>query len=226
MPAALGYSVGLPAASPVTARSASAFYTATAASKPLKLGIVGGGTVGGGIVEILGGQMSRLKPSLGIDVQIAKISVRDKSKKRDFELPAGCELTTDPMEIVNDDEIDLVVEVMGGVDLAKEVVVQSLQKGKHVVTANKALIAQDLPELQALLKQVNEGKSKADEVSCCCCHRCRRRRWPCRRRRRRRLHRPHPFPSCHDCRSPSMECCVSLKCQVRIRCANSYDCCA
>ena len=165
VPAALGYAVGVPKASHAIVRGASSFYTASAAdAKVLKLGIVGGGTVGGGIVEILGQQMTRLKPSLGIDVEIAKISVRDKSKKRDFTLPPGCELTTDPMEIVNDDEIDLVVEVMGGVDLAKDVVVQSLQKGKHVVTANKALIAQDLPELQALLTTINKGKPKVEEV--------------------------------------------------------------
>jgi len=108
-------------------------------------------------VQILSAQALQLE-ALGLDIQIAKICVRDKSKKRDFDLPPGCELVEDIELVLGDDAIDLVVEVMGGTGLAKDVVTRAIESGKHVVTANKALIAQDLPELQALLDRVNADR--------------------------------------------------------------------
>jgi len=122
------------------------------------LGIVGGGTVGGGIVEILTGKADAVRKSLGKDIVISKICVSDTSKPRDFAVPSGCTLTTDVLSVVEDEEIDVVVEVMGGVNLAKEVIMAAIKAGKHVVTANKALIAQDLPEIEKLLDQVNSGR--------------------------------------------------------------------
>ena len=75
----------------------------------------------------------------------------------DYALPDGCVLTGEPNDVVDDPSIDMVVEE-GGTTLAKEVVVKSLKAGKHVVTANKALIAQDLPEIDGLLKSVNTDR--------------------------------------------------------------------
>jgi len=131
---------------------------APAAEAKVGVGIVGGGTVGGGIVEILTKQEAMLGSSLGLEIQIAKVCVRDKSRPRDFALPTGCALVDDVNEILDDESIELVVEVMGGTTLAKEVVTRAITSGKHVVTANKALIAQDLPELEALLAETNAGR--------------------------------------------------------------------
>ena len=139
--------------------SASAFRVGQinmmSAPKPVKVGLVGGGTVGGGIVEILSRKADFCKSSLGVDLQIAKVVVGNPNKERDWTVPAGCEITSDVSDVVDDPTIDIVVEVMGGTGLAKEVVTKSISNGKHVVTANKALIAADLPELQQLLASVN-----------------------------------------------------------------------
>jgi homoserine dehydrogenase/predicted amino acid-binding ACT domain protein len=116
--------------------------------------------VGGGIVEILTSKADFLRETLGTEAKIHKVCVRDANAERDWTLPAGCELVTDVNEVLNDDRVQLVVEVMGGTSLAKEVVVKSISAGKHVVTANKALIAQDLPELEQLLAKVNAGRDE------------------------------------------------------------------
>ena len=131
---------------------------------PIKLGIVGGGTVGGGIVEILTKRKEYLEKLTGNSIEVKKISVRDASKPRDFEIPEGCVITEDSSEILNDDEIDVVAEVMGGTTFAKEVVFDALTKGKHVVTANKALIADCLSEIEDHLNSINEAKSMEDSV--------------------------------------------------------------
>lgn len=128
-------------------------------SKPVKLGIIGGGTVGGGIVEILESKSSYLQQLTGKTTQVKTICVRDKSKPRDFVIPDGCSITEDTSSVLNDDDIDIVVEVMGGTTLAKDVVFTALSNGKHVVTANKALIAECLPEIEAHISSVNEGSS-------------------------------------------------------------------
>ena len=129
-----------------------------ASPKVVTVGLVGGGTVGGGIVEILSKKADFCKKQLGVDLQIKKIVVGNPDKPRDYALPDGCVLTGEPNDVVDDPSIDMVVEVMGGTTLAKEVVVKSLKAGKHVVTANKALIAQDLPEIDGLLKSVNTDR--------------------------------------------------------------------
>ena len=130
--------------------------------KTVRIGLVGGGTVGGGIVEILGRKANFAEEHLDLEIQIARICVADTSKPRDFELPEGCELSTNTNDIIDDPSIDIVVEVMGGVDLAKEVTWSALKAGKHVVTANKALLAANLPELQKMLDDVNRGRSFKD----------------------------------------------------------------
>jgi homoserine dehydrogenase len=121
----------------------------------MKIGIFGGGTVGGGVVEILAQKESYLKSITNTDITIAKICVRDASKPRDFALPPGCDIVTNYDDILKDDTIDTIIEVMGGTKQAKDVVMNALKAGKHVVTANKALIAKCLPEIQDTLDQVN-----------------------------------------------------------------------
>ena len=121
------------------------------ALRAVKVGLVGGGTVGGGIVEILKRKDGFVKDKLGVDLQVAKVVVGNVNKDRDWEAPPGCVISGDPNDVLDDADIDIVVEVMGGTTLAKEVVTKAIKAGKHVVTANKALIAADLPELESLL---------------------------------------------------------------------------
>lgn len=128
--------------------------------KTLNLGIVGGGTVGGGIVEILANKEDYLTQLTNSKISVKSICVRDLDKPRDFTIPEGCDLHTDPTKITDSDDIDVVVEVMGGTTLAKDVVFNSLSNGKHVVTANKALIAECLSEIESHISDVNKSDDK------------------------------------------------------------------
>jgi homoserine dehydrogenase len=118
------------------------------------------GTVGGGVVEILQKKKEYFRELTGADIEIVALCVRDKSKSRDFSLPAGVKVTETYSDILDDDSIDMVLEVMGGVTDAKDVVFKAIQNGKDVVTANKALIAKHLPEIEALLEKSNQGREK------------------------------------------------------------------
>jgi len=109
------------------------------------IGMFGGGTVGGGVVELL----AKKKGLLG-DVTMKKICVRS-IRARDYELPEGCSFVTAYADILEDPEIDTVIEVMGGVTDAKDIVFAAIAADKHVITANKALLAAFMPELEALL---------------------------------------------------------------------------
>jgi len=124
----------------------------------------GGGVVGGGVYEIL---MKRGVPSAltgGVSVQITKICVKDINKPRSFDIDSAITaLTTDPEEILNDESIDCIVEVMGGTTLAKTVVTEGLSrsKPKMVVTANKALLAEYLDELNELSAKAAAKKPRS-----------------------------------------------------------------
>jgi len=126
--------------------------------RPANIAIVGGGTVGGGIVEILTAKKPFVEAQLNTDIKISTVCVRDASKARDWTVPPGCTVTEDIESVLTDDSVDTVVEVMGGTTLAKDVVLRSLKAGKNVVTANKALIAQELPLIQKTLEEVNAGR--------------------------------------------------------------------
>mmetsp|Transcript_2195 Transcript_2195/g.2997 ORF Transcript_2195/g.2997 Transcript_2195/m.2997 type:complete len:436 (-) Transcript_2195:261-1568(-) len=117
------------------------------AAKTLRIGMIGLGTVGGGVYNLVMGVKG-----LQSKACITKICVRDVTKPRDFEINSDVtSLVTDVTSILEDDEIDCVVEVMGGVGLAKTVVFEALKKGKSVVTANKALIAENMDELVSMM---------------------------------------------------------------------------
>lgn len=119
------------------------------APRMVTVGLIGGGTVGGGIIEILRENADTIRASTGCDFRFPKICVSDIAKPRDFNLPSGSELTTSVDDVLDDPDVEIVIEVMGGTDLAKDVVMRALAKGKHVITANKALIAAALPEIAA-----------------------------------------------------------------------------
>lgn len=146
-----------PTAAFVRAPAAAASATALRA-ETLKIGIFGGGTVGGGIVEILSNRQDALVAATGgVGLEVAAVVVRDASKERDWALPPGCKVTESFDDVLDDDSIGLVVEVMGGTTLAKDVVFKALRAGKDVVTANKALIAAALTEIEAVVDEVNAG---------------------------------------------------------------------
>ncbi|MBD2166312.1 homoserine dehydrogenase [Calothrix membranacea FACHB-236] len=104
----------------------------------VKLGILGLGTVGTGTVQLLQDTTDR-NPLLQ-EVEIYRVGVRSLDKPREVQLPEGV-VTTDLESIVNDPEVDIVVEVMGGLEPARSLILTALKNGKHVVTANKAAIA-------------------------------------------------------------------------------------
>ena len=108
--------------------------------KPVNIGLLGLGTVGGGTVSVLKRNASEITRRAGRDIQIRAASARDISRARLCDTQ-GIRLTTDSFDIVNDPDIDIVVELIGGLSPAKELVLAALENGKHVVTANKALIA-------------------------------------------------------------------------------------
>ena len=108
--------------------------------KPVKIGILGLGTVGCGTVTVLHRNAVEITRRAGRDIKIVQASARDVSKPRNC-ATEGITLTADPMEVVRNPEIDVVVELIGGYDLARELVLEAIGNGKHVVTANKALIA-------------------------------------------------------------------------------------
>jgi len=112
------------------------------------IGILGAGTVGGTLIRRLVDDHAAIVAKTGLDLQVRRVAVRDPGKPRLVDLPAGV-LTADPAEVVADPEVRLVVEVMGGLDPAGDLVLAALDAGKPVVTANKELIAARGPELIA-----------------------------------------------------------------------------
>jgi len=104
------------------------------------IGIAGFGTVGGGVVSILRKHAGDIEARLGARIVVRKIALRDAGKNRAVEVPGGL-LTTRVEDLLEDPSIEVVVELMGGVDESFELVTGALSRGKHVVTANKALLA-------------------------------------------------------------------------------------
>jgi len=107
---------------------------------PVKIGLLGLGTVGGGTVNVLKRNAQEIARRAGRGIQVTHASVRDPKKKRVCDT-SGIVLTEQPMSVVNHPEVEIVVELIGGVTRARELVMKAISNGKHVVTANKALIA-------------------------------------------------------------------------------------
>ena len=110
----------------------------------VNVGLLGLGTVGGGTLGVLRRNADEISGRAGRDIRVVAAAVRDLAKQRSVGVGADTDdlaLTTDPLEIVNDPAIDIVVELIGGDGIAREAVLRAIDNGKHVVTANKALIA-------------------------------------------------------------------------------------
>ena len=113
-----------------------------------KIALLGMGTVGGGVYEIIERQKEEMPFKIGAALEVVKVLVRNKAKYAD-RIPA--EKLTDVWEdVIGDDSIDIVVEVMGGIEPARTYIKAALEKGKHVVTANKDLMAMHGHELLEL----------------------------------------------------------------------------
>lgn len=116
----------------------------------IKVGIIGVGTVGVSVAQILRDNADVISARAGVDIIVKSGVVKNLDKKRDIDIL----LTDNVNTILDDDEIDVVVELMGGVDEAYEVVKKALRNGKAVVTANKALLAYHRYELQDIAKDI------------------------------------------------------------------------
>jgi homoserine dehydrogenase len=106
----------------------------------IRVGVLGAGTVGGALVSRLVADREAIRLKSGVDLEVRKVAVRDLAKERPFALPED-RMTDDPLAVATDPAIDVVVEVIGGLEPAGDLVLAALRSGKPVVTANKELIA-------------------------------------------------------------------------------------
>ena len=127
----------------------------------VKVGLVGTGTVGGGCLDILRNHKEEFKRHFGIDIELTRVCSRQPEVAESYGLSDI--FTTDFHEVIEDPEVDLVIELIGGTTFAKEVVIGALQNGKSVVTANKALMASCGEEVMNLAEE--KGVEIAFEAS-------------------------------------------------------------
>jgi homoserine dehydrogenase len=108
--------------------------------KPIKVGLLGVGNVGGGTFDVLERNQEEIRRRAGRGIEVVAVSARNLERAK-TRTGGKVKVVASPFEIVNDPEIDIVVELIGGYDQARELVLQAIANGKHVVTANKALLA-------------------------------------------------------------------------------------
>ena len=114
----------------------------------VRVGVLGCGNVGAAFVDLVRQRSAAIAERTGITIEVTKVAVRDTSRTRGADL-AGATVTSDIQSVVDDPNVDLVVEVMGGVDAARAAITSALAKGKPVVTANKELLAKEGSQLFA-----------------------------------------------------------------------------
>jgi homoserine dehydrogenase len=134
----------------------------TALTKPLGVGLLGLGTVGSGVARVLMTKGATLELRIGRPVQIVRVLVRDPARPRSIDL-GGVPLVTDPAAVIDDPNVDVVVEVIGGEEPARSLILQAIERGKHVVTANKEVMAKHGPTILAAAAE--RGVSVAYEAS-------------------------------------------------------------
>lgn len=109
-------------------------------TREIGVGMIGFGTVGTGVARILIENAELIRRRVGVPIKLVRIADLDITRDRGVPLSPGV-LTTDLQQILSDPQVDIVIELMGGYDAAKRVILDAVQRGKHVVTANKALLA-------------------------------------------------------------------------------------
>lgn len=113
----------------------------------VSVGLLGLGVVGSGVIQLINDHREKLTHQLGCEVEVSKVLVRNLDKARNIHINDDL-LTTNPSDVLDHPSIDIIVEVMGGIDQAKEYILRAFQNKKHVVSANKDLVALHGPELQ------------------------------------------------------------------------------
>jgi homoserine dehydrogenase len=108
--------------------------------KPINVGVLGLGTVGSGVFDVLDRNRSEITRRAGRDIAVTHVTARNLGKAAS-KVAAKAKVVSDPFEIVRSPEVDIVCELIGGTTLAKDLVLEAITQGKHVVTANKALLA-------------------------------------------------------------------------------------
>ena len=116
--------------------------------KPINVGLLGLGTVGAGTIEVLRRNAEEISRRAGRDIRITHATARDITKPRAVSLE-GIKVVAEAMEIVSHPDIDIVCELIGGETTTKDLVLKAIENGKHVVTANKALLAKHGNEIFA-----------------------------------------------------------------------------
>ena len=124
--------------------------------KKINIGIIGFGTVGAGTFEALSTNRHIIADRVGAELFVKKIADLDIDTDRGISVNPGC-MTVDAMELINDPEIQIIVELMGGLGKAKEFIIKAMENGKHVVTANKALLAEHGEEIYKAADQNGVG---------------------------------------------------------------------
>ncbi|HEX8967201.1 MAG TPA: homoserine dehydrogenase [Chloroflexota bacterium] len=130
-------------------------------SRPLGVGLLGLGTVGSGVARVLLAKGEALERRIGRPVRICKVLVRDPSRPRGVNVTAP--LVTDAQAVIDDPDIDVVIEVLGGEEPARSLILGAIERGKHVVTANKEVMAKHGPAI--LAAAAARGVSVAYEAS-------------------------------------------------------------
>jgi len=123
-------------------------------SRAVRVGLLGAGTVGQALLRLLVEEGPALERRAGVALEVTRVVVRDPARRRGVRLPAGV-VSADPASVVHAADVDVVVELMGGVQPALELVMAALGAGKPVVTANKELVAAHGPELFAAAQAAN-----------------------------------------------------------------------
>ena len=115
----------------------------------VKIGVVGCGVVGSGVVKMLRRKRAAIRRQAGVDIEVVRVAEKDPTRIRGKSIPRAL-VTTDMREIIEDPDIRIVVELIGGKTAARDLVFEALKHGKSVVTANKALISAHWNEVFAL----------------------------------------------------------------------------
>src|SRR4029450_6011513 len=106
----------------------------------VRIGLLGCGHVGSAVARMLLDHAGEVESRAGAEVEIARVAVRNLSKEREVDLPSNV-FTPDPAEVVRDDNVDVIVEVIGGIEPARSLILEAIHHGKPVVTANKELLS-------------------------------------------------------------------------------------
>ncbi len=114
--------------------------------REISIGLIGAGTVGGGVIKVLSRRIKSIREDMGLSLRLVRLVRKDISRFK--QLPVGDAIcSNNAQDIINDPNIDIVIELVGGTTFARKLVIESLQRKKHVITANKALIAEHGPEI-------------------------------------------------------------------------------